>query len=95
MMAEAAAEAFAQGVEGVLDDLALFVTPWGFDARAIAVPVVVAHGTEDTNVPLRNGEWLAATIPGATFLRYDGETHASLLANHAATITQTLLALDR
>jgi pimeloyl-ACP methyl ester carboxylesterase len=93
MLAESSAEAFAQGVDGALQDLALFVTPWGFDASAITVPVVVAHGTDDRNVPIQNGEWLAATIPGATYLRHDGEAHLSLLTNHAATITRTLLDL--
>jgi pimeloyl-ACP methyl ester carboxylesterase len=46
------------------DDLA-FVTPWGFDPRSMAVPVLVRYGASDTLVPAAHGRWLAAQIRGA------------------------------
>ncbi len=46
-----------------------------FDARDLAVPTLVVHGTEDPMFPLPHGEALAAAVPGARLLVVDGMGH--------------------
>lgn len=58
-------EALRSGVDGWVDDDLAFVRPWGFDPRAITVPVVVRYDAADTLVPATHGRWLAANIGGA------------------------------
>lgn len=52
------------GVWGWADDDVAMVEPWGFDPRAISIPVEVSFGLRDTLVPTQHGRWLAANIPG-------------------------------
>jgi len=65
VMREAAAEQTRNGIWGWADDALAFVSPWGFDPAAIAVPTLVWYGTRDVLSPPRHGEWIARTVPGA------------------------------
>jgi pimeloyl-ACP methyl ester carboxylesterase len=65
-------EAYRQGVEGWLDDDLAFTQEWGFDLSALAVPVTVWFGTDDTLVPPAHGEWLAQHVPDALVIRMSG-----------------------
>ena len=71
--------ALSAGTAGWFDDDIAFVTPWGFDLAAIAVPVSVWHGADDRFVPFSHGEWLAAHVPGARVHLYEDEGHISLV----------------
>jgi pimeloyl-ACP methyl ester carboxylesterase len=53
------------GLDGWIDDYLALTKPWGFDPRAIEVPVDVWYGSEDDNTTIEHTEWLLATIPGA------------------------------
>lgn len=50
-----------------------------FDSLALASkvdqPVLILHGTEDTRIPIRQGEALAAALPSARILRLEGVGH--------------------
>jgi pimeloyl-ACP methyl ester carboxylesterase len=61
---EAAFEQAANGVGGWVDDDLAVLSPWGFDAGTISVPVLVQYGLTDVLVPQAHGEWLAANVPG-------------------------------
>lgn len=65
-------ECLRTGVDGWVDDVLAFVTPWGFDVHDLRVPVMVWFGMDDTLVPPAHGEWLARSIPGAAAVRMTG-----------------------
>jgi 3-oxoadipate enol-lactonase len=46
----------------------------------LSMPSLVLHGTADTVVPLDWGRELADTLPGSTFITYDGAGHNYLVA---------------
>jgi len=52
------------------------------EVPGLRLPVLVAHGSGDRVVPVRNGQWLAAHIPGAQLVIYEG-------AGHGMTIERT------
>lgn len=62
---QAVIEQTRNGVWGWVDDDLAFLSPWGFDPAAIAVPTQVWYGTRDVLVPPHHGEWIARTVPGA------------------------------
>jgi pimeloyl-ACP methyl ester carboxylesterase len=62
---EDVAEAFRNGVWGLVDDDLAILSPWGFDVSEIRVPTRVIYGDDDVLVPRRHGEWLAENVPGA------------------------------
>jgi len=72
--------AVIHGVGGWHDDDLAFARPWGFDLKAITVPVSVWQGAHDLMVPFGHGEWLAATILTAKAHLYPDEGHLSLAA---------------
>jgi pimeloyl-ACP methyl ester carboxylesterase len=58
--------------------------PWRDRLGAIAVPVLVIHGSADPLFPLGHGEALAREIPGARLVVLDGAGHILHPADHDA-----------
>ena len=50
------------------------------DVASMNVPAMVLHGTEDKAVPFAYGQELAATLPGAQFIAFEGAGHNYLVA---------------
>lgn len=75
--------ALDNGPGGMIDDDVAYTRPWGCDPAAIAVPVLLLHGTDDRIVPSSHGESLARQIPGASLQMSPGDGHISVL-RHAA-----------
>lgn len=75
--------ALDNGPGGMIDDELAYTRPWGCDPAAIAVPVLLLHGTEDRVVPSFHSESLARRIPHATLRISPGDGHISIL-RHAA-----------
>lgn len=71
-------EAIHQGANGVLDEMALYTRPWGFDPCEIELPVQLWHGTADRTVPLLHGRTLAEQLPQCETHYIEGEGHFSL-----------------
>jgi pimeloyl-ACP methyl ester carboxylesterase len=63
------------GIAAPLNDLALFLRPWGFSVSDIAVPVRWWHGDADNFVPLAHAEHLVPLIPNAQLYLRPGESH--------------------
>jgi pimeloyl-ACP methyl ester carboxylesterase len=66
------------GHEGYLDDNVAQAHDWGFRVADIHVPVVVRHGELDRLVDVRQGRWLARTIPGARGVFLADAGHGSI-----------------
>ena len=71
--------AVSPGDQGWWDDGVAHLTDWGFDFRDIRVPVKIWHGRQDRFVPVRHGEWLAATVPGAEADISDRDGHLTMI----------------
>ncbi|MGQ9920951.1 MAG: alpha/beta fold hydrolase [Desulfobacca sp.] len=56
-------QAWRQGVQATLEDLAIFSQPWGVPLAEITVPVYLWHGNRDRVVPVAMGRYLAAQLP--------------------------------
>jgi pimeloyl-ACP methyl ester carboxylesterase len=65
VLREVVLEQTRNGVWGWVDDDLAFTSSWGFDPASITVPTQISYGTEDVLVPVRHGEWIARTVPGA------------------------------
>jgi class 3 adenylate cyclase len=46
------------------------------DAKALRVPTLVIHRTDDPAIPIAQGRWLAENIPDARWVELDGADHA-------------------
>lgn len=49
------------------------------NVRDLAVPALVIHDTDDSSVPWRQGEMIAAAWPGACFMKTQGLGHGRIL----------------
>jgi pimeloyl-ACP methyl ester carboxylesterase len=56
-------------------DIELFSGDWGFDVRAITIPVHVWHGDADKTVPVSHGRFFHEAIKDSTLHEYPGEGH--------------------
>ena len=63
------------GVDGYVDDMQAFATPWGFDLEAIRCPVRLWWGVLDRFVPRPAAEWLAAQLTNAELEIVEGHGH--------------------
>jgi pimeloyl-ACP methyl ester carboxylesterase len=76
MLTAAYAEAVRPGLAGAVENtIALFGTPWGFDAGGIGAPVRIWHGEQDSVVPATHARWVAARIPTAELICQPGVGH--------------------
>jgi pimeloyl-ACP methyl ester carboxylesterase len=73
-----------------LDDLILFLRPWGFSVRDIKVPVRWWHGDADHIVPFAHGSHVVSLIPHAQLYVRHGESHLGGLGA-AEEVLNTLL----
>lgn len=78
------AEAFRQGHRGFIHDLRLEALPWGGGLDALAPPVDVWHGHDDTIVRCEQAEIMADAITGARRRFVAGEGHFSLVMLRSA-----------
>jgi pimeloyl-ACP methyl ester carboxylesterase len=85
-------EAVRRGGDGVLDEMALYTQPWGFNLAAISIPMHLWHGTVDDTVPILHGYTLANKLPQCEFHEVEGEGHFSLPIDYMDQILQQLIA---
>lgn len=78
-LGQVAGQAMETGLSGMVDDDLAFVTPWGFDVRDIAAPVLFVHGEADRVVPSAHSVWLAGHCRSAELRLMPGDGHISVL----------------
>ncbi|MGZ6372118.1 MAG: alpha/beta fold hydrolase [Candidatus Limnocylindria bacterium] len=83
------AYATGNGIGGLVDELALLVTPWGFDPQEIRIGIRFWHGDADNTVPLHQAEYLSSVIPGSSLVVCPGEGHL-VMARHLPEILDAL-----
>lgn len=85
-------EPFRQGVNGVVYDLKLISSDWGFNLKEIpsSIKVFLWHGELDNSVPVRMGRLICETIPNCTSKFYPNEAHLSTAINNIEEILDTL-----
>lgn len=74
---------------------AFATTDFRSDLAAFNVSTLVIHGAGDEIVPIdATGRVVAKSVPGATYIEYDGAPHG-LFATHKERLTEDLLAFLR
>jgi pimeloyl-ACP methyl ester carboxylesterase len=84
-------EPFRQGVRGFVQEIRMYVDPWGFDPSAILQSTFFWHGDQDVNVPLPMVRRLAGRIEHSSLTVCPGEAHL-LLPKHWDDVVAQLLA---
>ena len=87
-LAAAAKDAFAQGVGGYVQDSWVQGRPWDFDPAAVRAPFLVAHGDQDTVVPLAHATHTASLVPGADLRVLPDLGHVTVLWELPALLTE-------
>ncbi len=84
-------ESVHRGPEGLLEDLRIYVAPWGFDPAAIDLPVTLWHGDQDVTVPCEHSLWLAHRLPRVTTEFPTEEGHFTLPMLRGRAILERML----
>ena len=84
-------ESHRSGSRGVILDMALVSSPWGFRLQDIAVEVHVWHGEADTAYPIITAQHMADAIPRCLVKFYPDEGHFSLFYNFTKEILGVLV----
>jgi pimeloyl-ACP methyl ester carboxylesterase len=74
-----AVKAGAAGPEGLVDDDLAIVAPWGFEAAAISVPVLLVQGGEDRVIPPSHADALMRAMPTSELWLRPRDGHISIL----------------
>ncbi len=74
-MADSLVEAVRSGLAGVEADVVAQVRSWGVDLDAVAVPVTLWYGSEDSVTPSVFGEWYLGRLPDASLQVVPGAGH--------------------
>ena len=64
-------------LENIGQEARLQEAPWGFELAQVQCPVILAHGTADTEVPYAAVAETAKHLPHAKVISLDGEGHVS------------------
>ena len=67
-------------------DMAIGIRDWGFEPRAIEMPIHIWHGGLDRNVPVAHARHMAEVLPCATLHLYPDEGHWLLADRMAETL---------
>lgn len=80
-------QVFCQGAEGVVTDVSLHASEWGFKiCNPRCVPVSIWHGASDLTAPPSMGRYYHEQLAGSKLVIVPGEGHLTLLGNCASSI---------
>jgi pimeloyl-ACP methyl ester carboxylesterase len=77
--------------QGMIEDIKAIARPWGFEPRAIDVPVSLWYGNDDLagSTPPSSGHALSAMIPNCEAHFYDDESHEALFTHFREVLNAT------
>ncbi len=75
LIADDVTAAVRTGIDGIVDDLLLWLQPFELNPKDVACPVVAIHGTADDWEPLPNLRRILDTIARAELVLLDGLNH--------------------
>jgi pimeloyl-ACP methyl ester carboxylesterase len=81
-----AVEAAQQGLDHLVQDTAIYGSPWEVDLSAVEMPVGLWYGRADSLVPEAMGHYLACEIPTAEAHFYPGQGHLSIYEENEADV---------
>ncbi len=84
------AEGLRPGIEGVIQEIKIFGSPWNLPFEAIEAPVTLWQGTADRNVPVAASLHLAALITNCELFRLDGVGHYWIFEHIEEVLTNLL-----
>lgn len=87
-------EATRAGFEGVASDALLESRVWPFSLRSIHCKVLIHHGEDDADVPIRAARYMAAMLPNCTATYVAGETH-SMIRRRFGSVLEELVAASK
>lgn len=92
-MLDAYREHYKQGVDGHMEEGRVLTSDWGFRLENIRddIPIQLWYGKNDSNVPLRMGEAIAARLNGRPDFFVEEETHLNLVLKYSAQALERLL----
>jgi hypothetical protein len=76
-----AREALAHA-DGYLREAAVTFRPWSFQVTKVRAPTFLCYGDQDSNAAVRDGEWLADHIAGATLVVRQQTTYLATFLEH-------------
>jgi pimeloyl-ACP methyl ester carboxylesterase len=94
MLLDCQREHFKQGVDGHMEEGRVFTSDLGFRVEDIrpSIPIQLWYGKQDTNVPLRMGEAIAARLSSRPDLYViDDEAHLGLILRYSFNALERLL----
>jgi pimeloyl-ACP methyl ester carboxylesterase len=80
------------GLDPLVEETAIYGSPWGFDLDDIEVPVYLWYGKADVLVPPEMGLYLAREIPTAETHVYPDLDHLSVVEENESEMVETLTA---
>ncbi|MBP9690928.1 alpha/beta hydrolase [Candidatus Woesebacteria bacterium] len=83
------AESIRQGIRGIVHELKIYTSNWGFEVKDIRSHVYLYYGRDDKNVSLRMGKYYKDQIPNSILTIYEGG-HLSWI-EHAEEILQNIV----
>ncbi|KAL9088966.1 MAG: hypothetical protein Q9165_006023 [Trypethelium subeluteriae] len=87
-------ESTRQGIRGLVKDLRLQTSSWGFELEEIERNVLLWYGEEDKNTPIRAGCNMERRLPNGILKAYSGEDHFTV-GKHIDEILKDLLNHER
>lgn len=84
-------EGLRQGGRGAVQDLALYMRPWGFRLATVRAPLTIWHGEADQLVPVDMAEHIATCVGHSRVRRLPGEGHYSLPIRYREAIMRSVL----
>jgi pimeloyl-ACP methyl ester carboxylesterase len=88
-------EAVRSGIRNLQTDGDIYTSDWGFDLKAIQVPIHFWHGKRDRNIPWTYAAKVAAMIPNSTSHWTEDDGHYSLPVLRAREIAEVALGLPQ